>query len=249
MVELNRESPFRQMAGVIRKDITDGRLRAGDKAPTVRELVAEYEVAYATAHRAVKLLQAEGYLVARAGRGGGSFVTSEEERSRSAAEHAEKAARTGYVYPEGQYARIIETGMVAAPDQVADALGVGRGDQVIFRKRVRYTAEDKPSSMSTSWFPGDLAEKVPELLIPERVKGGTFKRVAEALGRTVVSGDEQVWAVAAPADVADLLSVGPGTPITAGRNWFTDDRGNAVEYGESFTAGRLTARWGSAGGE
>jgi GntR family transcriptional regulator len=243
--EIQRESPSRQVARFIRQEITDGRLRPGDKAPTVRAVMETYQVAYATAHRAIKMLQSEGYLTARPGRSGGNFVTSEEERSLSAAEHADKAARTGLIYPEGQYAVITDTGIVEAPDAVAAGLDLETGAEAIYRKRVRFTANDRPSAASTSWFAASLAEVAPKLLERDRIPAGTFAYVAQLTGRVVAGGEEQVSAIAADEEVATLLQIEPGTPVVASRTWLVDAAGDPIEYGESYTAGRLSGRWGS----
>lgn len=237
--------PYRQVADWLRQSITDGTLKAGQQAPTVRQLMADFEVAYATAHRAIKQLQTEGYLISRPGRGGGNYVTSEDERAVSAAEHAEKASRTGLIYPDGQYAVITAAELVTAPAAVASALGVDTGSDVIRRQRVRYTTDDKPSSYSISWLPGSMAERAPKLLETERIKSGTFSYIASVTGRQVSGGQEQVWAEAADETVAQQLKIAPGTPVAAGRNWIVDSAGATIEYGESWSLGRLTARWGT----
>lgn len=248
MPDRSHDAPYRQIAGYVRQAITDGRLKPGEKVPSVRELQREYEVAHATAHRALTLLQAEGFVQLRQGRAG-SVVTSEEERSRSAAEHAEKAKRTGRIYPEGQYAVVTDTGYARASKEVAAALGVRTGSRVIYRSRTRYAADDRPSAISTSWFPADLGTQAPKLLQRERLLEGTFAYIASVTGKTVTGGQDQVWAVLATPEVAAGLQVDAGDPVVAGRNWFLDSEGHTVEYGESYTVGRLTGRWGSAIGE
>lgn len=245
---IERQPVYRQIAARIRDEITDGTLKPGDKAPTTRSLIETYKVASATAQRALKLLQAEGYLSSLPGRAGGNFVTSEELRSRSAAEHARTAARTGFIYPEGQYAVITETGITTATDQVASALGLSEGAQVLFRRRVRFTKDDQPVAASTSWFDAALAEKAPRLLEKQRIRNGTFGYIAEVTGRAHSGGEEQVKAVAAPVDVADLLKIEHGAPVAFSLIWRVDATGT-IEYEESYTPGSLHSRWGSAEGE
>ncbi|MBE1502658.1 DNA-binding GntR family transcriptional regulator [Amycolatopsis lexingtonensis] len=67
------QAPFEVVAATIRKDMLEGRLKAGDKLPTHRDLASKYEVAVATIQRALKVLQDEGRLVAR--QSIGVFVT------------------------------------------------------------------------------------------------------------------------------------------------------------------------------
>lgn len=244
--EINRDSPSKQIADQIRQAIDDGNLKAGDKAPTTRDIVDEYGVAIATAHRVLKTLQAEGYLVARSGRSGGSFVTSEQERSRTSAQHTEKAIRTGRVCPKGHHARVIDAGLTEASEQIAAALGVEAGAPVICRRRVRLSAEEEPLAYSTSWFLGELAERLPQLLASEFVNGNLSALVGQATGRRATGVEEQLRAVPAPADVAEVLGVEENAPVIVGRQWFKDGDGYVLEYDESYTASWLEGRWGSA---
>ncbi|MFD7078363.1 GntR family transcriptional regulator [Nocardioides sp. NPDC059952] len=238
MPKINRESPSQQIASRLRRAIAAGELKAGDKAPTTRELMADYGVAAATAHRVLKTLQAEGYLVARPGRSGGSFVTSEQERSRIAAQQTE-ALRADHV-PLGDQAKVIEAGTADASEEIAAELGVKVGDPVIYRRRIHLDAEGDPVARSTSWLPGDLAESVPQLLTSESIIGDTSSLVNAS------GGEEKQQAVAASVSVAEALQLEEGAPVIVGRTWFQDDAGRVLEYREIYSVGWLEARWGSA---
>ena len=54
--------PYQQIAADLRDDIRSGRLRPGDRLPTVVHLAAKYNVAAGTAHRAIALLAGEGLI-------------------------------------------------------------------------------------------------------------------------------------------------------------------------------------------
>ncbi|NDL60995.1 GntR family transcriptional regulator [Phytoactinopolyspora mesophila] len=232
-------APYRQIAEEIRARILEGDLQPGDVVPSVRAVSREYGVAMATAHRALSLLQAEGY--ARPERGIGSVVTTDEERGWSASARLEKSQRTGKVYPSGQHARIVAAALDEAPDQVAKALGVEPGSEVIRRLRITYRG-DRVVSRSTSWFPAAVSESAPLLLTTERIPEGTFAYVAHALGRQLGSWQDQYDPAVADADEAATLDVAEGTPIFRGQNWIYDDNGDVLEYGESIAAARISYR-------
>lgn len=63
------------VAEQLRREITLGLLLAGQALPPERELAAMFEVARATIQRAVGVLESEGLVTARRGRGGGIFVS------------------------------------------------------------------------------------------------------------------------------------------------------------------------------
>jgi DNA-binding GntR family transcriptional regulator len=58
-------APFEQAAERIRDDIRRGKLKPGDKLPSHRAIAAEYEMALATAQKALRVLADEGWVVAR----------------------------------------------------------------------------------------------------------------------------------------------------------------------------------------
>lgn len=62
------------IAEQLRREITLGLLLLGDSLPPERELAAMFGVARATVQEAVQVLQSEGLVETRRGRGGGTFV-------------------------------------------------------------------------------------------------------------------------------------------------------------------------------
>lgn len=231
--------PYQQIAEAIREQIRGGQLAAGQRVPSIRDLTRQYDVAMATAHRAMQVLQSEGYV--RSEPGLGNVVTSETERGWSASGWLERSRHTGRVYPDGQHARIVEAGLVEAPEQVVGALGLNAGDVAIRRVRITYQG-NQPVSWSTSWFHADVVNKAPRLLETTRIIEGTFAYLAGALGRRVSSWQDQYEATLASAADAERLGIAEGTPVQHGRNWMYDDTGQVIEYGESVSAGRITYR-------
>jgi len=63
------------IAEQLRREITLGVLPTGEALPSERELAAMFGVARATVQQAVRMLEAEGLVTVRRGRGGGTFVT------------------------------------------------------------------------------------------------------------------------------------------------------------------------------
>jgi DNA-binding GntR family transcriptional regulator len=231
--------PYRQIADAIRERIRSGELAPGSKVPSVREVVQEYDVAMATAHRAVRLLQAEGYV--RAEHGIGNVVMSETERGWSASEWVQRSHRTGRIYPDGQRARIVSAELAPATDQAAAALGLDRDAVAVRRVRVTYH-DDVPLSWSTSWFHADHGELAPKLLQTDRILEGTFAYLASTLGRRAASWLDQYDPALATAEDAERLGISIGSPVCRGRNWIYDQADEVLEYGESVSGSRIAYR-------
>jgi GntR family transcriptional regulator len=67
-----------QIMNYIKKEIAAGRLKEGDKVPSVRELAAELQINPNTIQRTLQELEREGVLETR--RGMGRYVTKEREK-------------------------------------------------------------------------------------------------------------------------------------------------------------------------
>ncbi len=69
------ESAYVQIAERLRRAIVTGALRHGERLPTEATLAAEFGVSRGTAREAVRMLGAQGLIVATKGARGGTFVT------------------------------------------------------------------------------------------------------------------------------------------------------------------------------
>lgn len=67
--------PSVQVAEAIKREIESGKLRPGDRVPSVPELAKSFDVARQTVANAFKVLQDQGYLVSRVG--SGTFVRTD----------------------------------------------------------------------------------------------------------------------------------------------------------------------------
>jgi DNA-binding GntR family transcriptional regulator len=224
------EPPYLQIAGRIRDDIVSGRLKEGDAVPSAREISKNWSVAMATAMKVLSTLRAEGLV--RAVRGVGTVVQT-RALHRSAHDRTISIARTGKIYPPGHFAKIRDTGLVPAPERVADALGIEPGAPAIRRRRTTFAADELPVSTSISWFDGALGPKVPLLFETARIVEGTVKYVADRTGRVVSSTYTQHAAGAASEEEAAELGVAAGSAVLLSRSRFLSTGSEVIEYGES----------------
>lgn len=224
------DPPYLQIAGHIRDQIISGELKDGDPIPSARKIASEWNVAMATAAKVLTTLRSEGHVKAVPGVG---TVVSSKDSHPYAGDRSMSVIKTGRIYPKGHYARIRSAELVAAPEQVADALDIEPSAPAIRRDRTTYNDKDVPVAMSVSWFSGELASQAPLLLETERIPKGTFAYVAEQTGRTLEREHSQLAATAADATAAEQLGVPEGSPVLVSRDRFIDAAGDVIEYGES----------------
>lgn len=230
--------PYRQIADDIAARIRSGEYSEGSSIPSARQIASDWGVALATATKVHGELRARGLVRALPGVG---TVVSTHDSSHGAQQRGVLTRTSGRVYGTGEVAEIVAADLVSAADDIATALGVEAGSKVVRRERVT-RLDGVALSESVSWFAGDLAASVPELLARDRVKAGTFALVAERTGRALASGREEVAASVADAGQAKRLGVGVGDPVLLSRNWFRDQDDGVIEYGEST---RRANRWSS----
>ncbi|WP_028922978.1 GntR family transcriptional regulator [Pseudonocardia acaciae] len=227
------EPPYLQIVRHIREEILSGRLAEGDRVPSARQIVADWDVALATASKALNALRAEGLVQGIPGVG--TVVAAQGSLYRSARDRRLAIHRTGKIYPPGHYARIRAAELTTAPERVAAALGLDTGAPVIRRQRTTYDSDDTPVSTSTSWFDGDLAGTCPDLLVAERIEQGTSSYIEARTGRVAAAGYDQLAAGAASEDIAAELGIAPGMPVLLAQNRWVDETGRVIEYGESVS--------------
>lgn len=237
------EPPYLQVVRHIREQILSGQLPEGSAVPSARQITRDWDVAMATAMKAITTLRAEGLIRSLPGKG--TFVESKQHRS--AHDRSAAVLRTGRIYPPGHYARILSAELVAAPEHVADALHLAPSSPVIRRQRVTYDTNNVPLSTSVSWFDGGLAGQAPLLLQTERIVQGTARYIEEQTGRTrgpLEQDTTYLEAEEASEEEATALGITAGAPILRGHNFYRDVDGEVIEYGDSAALKGLKVRIG-----
>ncbi|MFL1380433.1 GntR family transcriptional regulator [Nocardiopsis protaetiae] len=234
--EIHRpDPPYMQVVKHIRAEIESGTLKDGDRIDSVRAITTKWGISLATATKAVGALKAEGLV--RSEPGIGTVVSLGD----SAASAKDRVVRSigGKIYPANERAEIQVAELTEAPDEIAEALSIPKGSRVIRRRRITFR-DDVPSSASTSWFKGELAETSPLLLVAERLPQGTPKYIEETSSLTAVSGKDQVRADIAGDEDSEALRIPLGSPVLRKQNWVYEAGGEVIEFGQSVSIAR---RW------
>ncbi|MFI9163450.1 GntR family transcriptional regulator [Kitasatospora aureofaciens] len=156
--------------------IESGELQPGDRLPTQREVMQEWEVAGQTASRAFKVLREKGLTLATTG--GGTVVAPAS--SSNVASRVETWANTGRALKKNETSEILEVGRVGASETIAARLGVEPGSPVQLRRRL-VRRGGVPVHMSSSYYPLYVVEATPELAEPVST-GASRELAAERLG-------------------------------------------------------------------
>ncbi|HUR06159.1 MAG TPA: GntR family transcriptional regulator [Nonomuraea sp.] len=208
---------FKQIADHLRDAIERGTLEPGAKVPSEAKLIAHYGVARMTVRNALQVLQAEGLTVAEHGRG--VFVRSHPPVRRLASDrfarrHREQGKAAFIAETEGTGGKpsvdSIQISEADPPADVAQRLGLSKGDKVLVRSR-RYLINGHPVETAVSYLPVSIARGT-RIAEPDTGPGGIYARLEE-MGHRLDHFDEEVKSRMPMREEAKALRLAPGTPI------------------------------------
>jgi DNA-binding FadR family transcriptional regulator len=133
---------FEEIAGQIRGELSQGRLRAGDRLPPERELAGRFGVSRNTLREALRSLEIAGLIALRKGAAGGAFV--KDSNSEAVVSSLRDMYSLGALTPEQvTEARIwIESGIVRVACERHTAADIATLEANIAKAREAVRAED-----------------------------------------------------------------------------------------------------------
>jgi len=233
-----------RIADDIRAKIETGELAAGAKIPTLDALAEQYLCSVGAVRSAVDLLKQQGLLTTR--QGSGTYVRERfrarrhgmgrYSRSRweaGAAILIAEAAEQGR--KADQLVRFL--GTVPAPAEVAERLEVTPGAKVHVRRRTTLI-DDRPNQLADSYYPLDLAKRVPALKRENTGPGGGFARIEEAGIRLGRIREEIAIRMPTGPEIGNL-KLPEGTPIAELIRTVCDEDSHPVEVMVAVIAGDM----------
>lgn len=220
---------YERIADDLRRSIRAGELKPGDKLPAESKLVERYRKSLPTVRQALSLLEAEGLILKRHGRG--NFVREPRKLvQRTNARHQWEKDRARESHEERSQTGATEhdTGLTVddlvfqadyreteADEELAAAFGVPEGTPMLERTyRTRYRAESAPFNVARSYLVRGMVAANPDLLdeTKEPWPGGTQNQL-HTVGIEVDRVEERVTARPPTAEEAEELELPPGTAV------------------------------------
>ncbi|MFI1203408.1 GntR family transcriptional regulator [Streptomyces sp. NPDC020883] len=208
-------SGYREVAARIRADVEAGIWPTGRPIPGIDKLKDRYEVARQTANRAVQHLVSEGLLYSEGRRG--TFIRPPAPTPTAARDQHVYRDELGYFFDQNaQDWRGIGTPtqeVGVPPADVAELLGVAKGEHVMIRDRAVGPPEaSHPLQLATSYLPMTLVGQLPVLGAAKTGPGGIYDRIEEHFG-AAISWEETVGARPANDREQRQLRIGAGLPV------------------------------------
>ncbi|WP_395005465.1 GntR family transcriptional regulator, partial [Undibacterium sp.] len=197
---------YQQIKGLITQSLQTGEWKPGELIPSEIELAARFKVSQGTVRKAIDELSAENLVVRRQGKG--TFVATHHE-ARSQFRFLRLVPDSGErAYPEN---KIIEVKRLRAPAEVARLLEMKAGESVVFLKRVQ-SFSGVPTILEELWLPGSIFKGLTIERLNE-YNGPMYALFESEFGTHMIRAQEEIRAVCATEDVAELLQVVVGMPL------------------------------------
>ncbi|MFI9150734.1 GntR family transcriptional regulator [Streptomyces sp. NPDC053367] len=231
--QADNRAPYAKIAAHYTELITSGQLQPGTLLPSIKNLSEEWSVSTATAEKALRKLRNEGLV--RGIHGIGTEVLDRPAPMSSGSQRQDRGRRTGSSWGSGERSDSHQAAVVPAPADVAEALDIEPGTDVIRRRRV-YRDRHGIVAHSTSWIPAQYGKLIPQLALSERLTGGTsLQLIAQTTGRPISHRVDTASARLLTAEDARLLELDPSNPpaepVVVMTAKFIDSEGSVVEYG------------------
>ena len=216
------------------EQIRRGAVPPGERLGGERDLARALGVSRSTVRQALAALEDDGVVRRVPGRGGGTFVRQQKvERDLSHVVGVPALLRA-----QGMTAgsRIVGTGLAAAGEETAAALGLDPGDYVFDVVRIRL-ADGAPISLEHVRLPAAAFPGLLELPLGGSLYELLAERYATAPGESV----ERIEVVAADEGRAAVLAVPPGAPLLSVTRTTKDAAGRPFEHSHDLFRADRTA--------
>jgi GntR family transcriptional regulator len=140
---------YARVVAALQERVTSGAYPPGSLLPSEDQLVKEFGVSRTTIIRALQILGQQGWIDSQQGKG--RFVRGMPATSAGRTKPGQAA-----LDDDERASRIVEVGHVIAPDAVAAALNLHKGEAVLRRRRL-VVRDYEPSELVTSYFPLPVA--------------------------------------------------------------------------------------------
>jgi GntR family transcriptional regulator len=212
---------YLQIKEVLKQRILDGQYAPNQKLASENELMAAFGVSRITVRQALRDLHTEGLVFSAQGKG--TFVSKPKatQSLESLQGFEESMLAAGFAASS----KLLSAAARRPPKEVGAALRLGRKDDVIEIKRLRYLNRE-PISIDVSYFPADIGTR----LIGRDLARDLFPMLENELGVPLGHADVKLGASVPDAEAQKLLRIGAADPLLRVERLTHDASGRPVDF-------------------
>jgi GntR family transcriptional regulator len=220
---------YAQLAELLRQRIARGVWREGDRLPSLKELTREFTVARVTVRQAIGILQSDGLVLSRQGRG--TFVTAQPGTERRM--HVQTTLGSLVAMLQGDEPRLLNIAEGNAAPNLTDRDGAPAASYV-FMRRV-HLHDDTPYCVISIHLDEAIFRQA-----PDRFRSEVMIPILIAMPNVTISQARQTLTIgAASAEIAGHLRIPIDAPVAHVRRVFRDPAGTVIYLAEVVYRGDL----------
>lgn len=219
---------YLQIKNSLKEQITSQTYQVGEKIPTETELETLYDVSRVTVRKAIKELEAEGYLVKRQGKG--TFVNHKTVKRKLSyvMGFSQSLIKKGFT----PSSHVLAKKVISPPPEIARKLQLDIDDKVIYIQR-RRCADGIPIFLENNY----LSYKDFSFLLNENLEGSLYE-ILEKRGISPKNSDEKTLEIVLANDeMAETMSLPVGTAFFFLNVRITDQNHKPIHVGHQYYLG------------
>ena len=219
---------YQQLAASIEEEINSGELNPGQRIPSENELCEMYHISRTTVRQALSDLAMRGKLIRVKGRG--TFVPKFVARKPfDGLTGFTKEVK--YLYKKNSSSKVLIQETILPNDQIAQLLGLKPDEAVIKLQRARYIQDLGIAGIDTRYLP---FSRFGGLLNEDLEKNSLYDILGKKYNTHPTRAYSEVKGSSCPEDIAALLEINPGDPVTFFRDVIYDQNEIPFDFGENY---------------
>ncbi|MEJ0070763.1 MAG: GntR family transcriptional regulator [Pseudomonadota bacterium] len=211
-----------QIERVLRTRIGEGEYPPGSSLPNEAQLCEQFGVSRSTVRQALAVLQREGLITRRAGKG-----TSVAIRAPGEAYPASLGSfQDFFMYARETTYHHLSAAAVNPPPEVAERLKISPGSQVMGYRGLR-SGGGRPFVFVTSWLPMSIGRQFTK---EDMQHGPMVLLVGAKFGINIAEIQQHLGATLANKEIAELLDVRARSPILLAKRLYLSAGGDPVDF-------------------
>lgn len=214
---------YHQICAILRDKFANGEFAADERIPSEEQLQATFGVSRATVRQALQLLERDGLIERRPGKG--SFAAANND----AVAEVKMTCLLEDLIALGIPGRSVvsDIGIATAGRSVADAMQIRRGESVFTFQRL-VVVDAAPFAAHRIFLPPSVRDNLDD---KDVAKPHILRLLAEKCGLHAETAEHSIEAVLADTNHARMLGVDPGTALLCVTRTSYDKAGTPIEHG------------------
>ncbi|WP_041076015.1 GntR family transcriptional regulator [Thermotoga caldifontis] len=216
----------------LKRRISEGEYKPGDRIPPEIELVKAFGVSRLTIRRALEELKSEGLISRHKGKGTFIVGKKEEESMNVLKGFTDKAKEEGL----NVRSHVLENRLVEIPPELCQVFGLEQGAMVVLLRRVRFL-NDEPVAIEAAYLNPAVDVRILSILKKDMSKESLYEFLRSELKIPLIRALEELELTHVSSSDAKHLGLQPGACALLRKRYTYTSNGKCVEFVRSIYRG------------